>query len=531
MGATQILSPPYKGQNDQFPVISIQNPNCERMENFNNKLGTLNLRKGHDYFAALASTNQGLNVTSYATAFNPTLLLMVDNIVGGTSELRWYDITTGVPVLVHTRVGSGGDDEIHTLYFNGYLFYMGEFSLSASPEYYNGTTWGTAGYTWPSSFNPFGGCVYKNRAYFAGRQSAEYAYTGIDAITGATTGVDLGSIINSPADLFGIRSISTTQSVKPDNVLAFLFSNGEILVYYGGPYGYPDAPGWGSISHFQVSEMIYNNTFIDAKGDTFIFTKSEILSLRNLFLSGYDSERKMGIGAAIQRRWSQIVQGLAAYSSDIPTFIKGIYDDKNDRLVINLPFWVDPVTGAAVASSSGQLIYDFILNGWYEYYQIYGTASSLSLSICYHDGDLYNLVDKTPATFTTVVWKLDSLATYIDDNITGAAAIGIPYKMRSAPLPIAKFGANSISGVEAICKSDLYPQTNYKFVADLGRAESASQVLPAQGTTITKPMMNVGIQDAITSQLEISGTSVSCSVGLEISAFNVWFNQGEAQSR
>ncbi len=529
MASTQILPPPYKGQNDQFPVISIQNPNCERMENMNNKGAILALRKGHDNFAMITGNAVALNLATYSSAFSSKIFLLVQNTVAAVPALRWYDITAGGAGTLVNTVAVGGDDEIQTLYYNGYLYYMGEVTLSGAPQYYSGSAWGAAMMTW--AFNPFGGCVYKNRGYFLERQGTRYAYTGIDqvpTVANTPTTVDLASIISSPAYLYAIRSISTTQAVTPDNVLAFLFSNGEIIVYYGGPFGYPDGANWGTVSRFKISEMIYNNTFIDAKGDTFIFTKTEILSLRNLFLTGYDQERQNGIGASIQRRWAQIVQGLTAFSIDTPTYIKGVYDEKFDRLMLNLPKYVDPVTGAVVSNSSSQLIYDFILGGWYEYWQVYSPAGSTSLAACYNDGALYN---STQASGTAVVYKLDSLATYIDDDMAGTGAVGIAYKMRSAPLNIPKFGANAVDGVEAICKTDLYPQTNYKFIGDLGRVSTAAQVLPDQGSSVAKPMMNVGLQSVITTQLEISGTSVSSSLGLEIYALNVWYNQGPPASR
>ncbi len=529
MASTQILPPPYKGENYQFPLISIQNPNCERMENFNNKGGILALRKGHDNFAIIASTSAvALNLSSYSPPFTTKLFLMVQNVVAATPGLRWYDITAGGAGTLVNTVAVGGDDEIHTLYYNGYLYYMGETTLSGAPIYYNGSAWGAAAMTWPSAFNPFGGNVYKNRGYFAERQGTRYVYTNIDQVGNSAntpTAVDLKSIISSPAFLYGIRSISSTQATTQQNVQAFLFSNGEILVYSGS---YPDSADWSLDSRFKISELIYNNTFIDAKGDTFIFSKTEILSLRNLFLTGYDQERAAGIGASIQPRWAQIVQGLTALSSDTPIYIKGIYDEKLDRLVLNLPRYVDPVTGAVVSNSSAQLIYDFILGAWYEYWQVYSVAAGLSLSACYCDGAIYNTAQPNGSA---VAYKLDSLATFVDDDLAGTGTAGIVYKNRSAPLPIAKFGANAIDGVEAICKTDLYPQTNYKFIGDLGRVSTAAQVLPDQGSSVAKPMMNVGLQSVITTQLEISGTSVSSSLGLEIYALNVWYNQGPPASR
>lgn len=523
MATTQALPPPYKGQNDILPEISIQNPYCIRMKNFNNDGGALQLRKGHKKFAQVnTDITQPLNIAAYG---DELFLLIDDSTVG----LRWYDVSSGTPVSVHTTVW-GGDDEIHTLYFNGYLFYFGESGLSpgqSGPQYYNGSAWGAAGYTW-SIGTPLGGAVYKNRAYFLDRGTTKYAYSEIDAISGATTTVDLATVISEKSDLAAIRSVSLSENVTQENVLAFIFSSGEILVYSGS---YPDSASWQIISRLKVSPLLYVNSAIDAKGDTFLLTRSEILSLRNLIARGYNAEREEGIGAAVQDRWKQITAGIAAATVGVNYFFKGLYDEDRDRLIISVPQYVDPDTGVA-AEGIFQFIYDFVLGAWYEYYQPDDGEDFVRVysATYYEKGSYVMSYARASGTKYATVHKLDSETNYLDDDIVSGES-GIEYEMLTAPLPIPKFGANAIDGVEAICKTDLYAQTNYKFIADLGRQSTSEQSISSQGTDVAKPMMNVGIQGAITVQLEISGTSVSSAEGLELYALNVWYAAGEKGSR
>jgi hypothetical protein len=489
------------------------------MYNFNNLGGLVKLRKGHSYFFGHApgGTIETLNVESY-DGTSPKLFVLIDLPAG----LTWYNAVTAA--VVHS-IGLGGDDEIQTLYFNGYLFFFGEVALrpaSIGPQYWNGTAWGTAGYTWPASFNPFGGCVHKNRAYFIERQSSAYAYSEIDAISGATTKVDLAGVLQSKANLYIIRSLSVTQGQSPQNLAAFLFANGEVLVYEGS---YPDGSDWRIALRFQISPPLFNNSVVDAKGDSFIFTETEVLSLRGVFANGYDKESAEGIGASIKNRWTQIIAGVNA-TSDV-LYVKGIYDKKNDRIIISFPCYVDPITGVSDSTKIFQLIYDFTLGAWYEYFM---TAASVQYvpSAAYFEGSSYVLAYLNGSAR---LMKLESKTTFLDDDISGTGTNPINYTLRTVPLPIQKFGANSIDGVEVIAKSDLYPQTNYKFIADLGRQTTDAQPLAAQGTSIAKPMVNVGISGSIVTQLEVSGSSVSSSVGLELYAFNVWFNPGEKGSR
>ena len=443
MTSTQALPLPYKGQNDLLPEISVQNPYCIRMSNFNNRAGVVQLRKGNAKFAQVSGSAQALNVASYGTT---KLFILRD--VSATNSLTWYDVTSGVPSIVHTVAG-GGDDEIHTLYFNGYLFYFGEFNLLpslAGPQYYNGTIWGAAGYTWTIPA-PIGGAVFKNRAYFLDKFTAKYAYSGIDAISGATTTVDLSGVVSESSTMVAIRSVSLSQNVVQQAVLAFMLSSGEILAYSGA---YPDSASWQLIARARTAPLVYINSAIDAKGDTFLLTKTEILSLRNILANGYDAERRDGIGAAIQGRWKQIVA-----ATTITYFVRGFYDDVNDRLVISFPNYVDPDTSAQ-ATGLFQLIYDFTLGAWYEYYQPgsdTGATTFLAASACFFRGTPYVLSRAVVSgTDYTTVHKVDTETNYLDDNVV-TGETGVTFELLTAPLPIAKFGASAIEGVEVICKS------------------------------------------------------------------------------
>lgn len=524
--ANVLLPPPFKGQNDQYPIIAISSPYCERMENFNNLDGSLKIRQGNDLFASTTVANyygRGLHVWDATTAE-----LYATTTDFGTN-FRIYDITTGSFVLDDTSAAGAGNDVV-SFFYNNLLI----FCDSANNTTYNGSAFVDGAFTYSGSFFPYGGTEYKTRAYILSLNTTVFGYSGIDVTSGALTEVDLADQISYKAYISMIRPISMTQNLTAESVLSFIFSSGEILVYQGS---FPNAPNWGRISRFKISKPIWLNAFVEAKGDSILLTESEILSLRNLFVSGYDKEKDEGIGSAISKRWRQCMQAYLNSGSLITTgvlyrYVKGVYDEKNDRIVISLPKYVDPDTGLLVENTLFQLIYDFNLGAWYEYVQRDSSVTSpIVTSAAYYNDFVYIMVVSDSSQSSMQIMKLDSLATFLDDQLDGTGTVAIDYRLKTAPLPISKFGANAISGVEVICKSDLYPQTNYKFIADLGRQESGSQTIPAQGTSVAKPMMNVGIQGAITAQLQISGSSVSSTVGLELYGFNVWYEGGASGSR
>jgi len=89
----------------------------------------------------------------------------------------------------------------------------------------------------------------------------------------------------------------------------------------------------------------------------------------------------------------------------------------------------------------------------------------------------------------------------------------------------------AVNGIEPIIKSDLYAQTSYKLIADLGRQTTTGQTVEDQGTSIAKPLVNVGIEGTVV-QMQVSGTTVTGkTVGLEFYGYNVWYESGMEASR
>lgn len=523
------LPPPFKGQNDQIPTFSLENPFCARIQNLKNEKGIVSLREGNKKFAQVTSTAVYLTALAIAE-YDAKLFMLVDD---DSTGIRWYDISSGTPSSVHTIGVLGGGSQIQTLYFNGYLFWFGEaaFLPSASgPVYYNGSVWGAAGWTYPGANSaPFGGAVYKNRAYIINRGSPDYYYTNIDAISGATTRVSLSSIVSQKADIFAIKSVSLSENVTQENLIAFLMSSGEILVYSGS---YPNSETWRIAARLQTAPLLYTNSTIDAKGDTFLLTSTEILSLRNLIAKGYDAERREGIGAAIESRYKQIVQALSlAYGGGryIP-YIKGVYDKKNDRLVISFPYYVSPSVGLA-QTGFFQLIYDFSLGAWYEYYQLSNDSTAwVNRDVVTWNDSTYVLSGAVNgSTKYATVHQIEGKTDYLDDNIN-SGTLGIPYKLTSAPHPLNRYGVVKTDGLEVIMKSDIYPTAKWRLIGDLGAQQTAEQVTSGNGSNVTKTFVNLGIESNLV-QYELSGTSTTSTVGLEIYGTNLWVNPSQGVAR
>lgn len=521
------LPPPFKGQNDQVPTFALESPYCKKMYNFNTENGVVNLRNGHKKFA---QTTANSPVALALAPYDAKLFMVVDDTAAG---LRWYDISTGTPVSAHTTGPAGGDTQVVTLYFNKYLYFFGEGSLvSNGPVFYNGSAWGKATWTFPGGGTPYSGAVYKNRAYIIDRLKPDFWYTEIDGIGGATTRVSLESIISQKGYLVAIKSVSLSQNVTQENLIAFIFNTGEILVYSGS---YPNSESWGIVARLKTSPLVWFDTTIDAKGDTFLLTTSEILSLRNLIARGYDVEQKEGIGAAIDNRYREIIKLLNAFygpALGFVPYVKGVYDARNDRLIVQFPQRVPGSSGGSYYPSH-HLIYDFTLQSWYEYFHT-GTAPIVeeSRDICAWKSDIYFLTYDDgipPATVYATAYQLEGSTGFTDDKIT-TGTTGIEYTLLSAPHPLNRYGVVKTDGLEVIMKSNIYASANWRLIGDLGAQQTAQQKTTGNGTNITKTFVNLGIESNLV-QYELTGTSTTSNVGLEIYGTNLWINPSQGVAR
>lgn len=523
------IPPPYKGERYDLPLAALENPYAEIVKNYNLDNGIPTIRNGDLIWSYGGADDEiTLGIATHGASSAQELFTCYDDSVLG---ITWLDVSTaGVQTTVHSAGGTGGDDEIVTLFFNNYLFWFGETSLlpaAQGPQYYNGSAWGAAAYTWPSGLTqPFGGGVYKNRAYIIQRQSSKYAYSEINAISGAMTEVDLSQIISESGYLYGIRSVALSEGLQQETVCAFIFSSGEILVYSGS---YPNSANWSLVGRFIISEPLSYHSFLDARGDTFIITDAGLISLRSLFTQGADLALIQAISAPIANRWQQVIfnQGSGNGGGSFRFYARGEYDHLNDRIVISFPNYVN-YDGENDYTESMRLVYSFKVGAWYEQVMTMEDTGFFVSCITYYNNGLYfggvsrnvKLVEgKGNPTF-------GASQVFLDDSGNGSADTPINYQLRTMPLPLGKFAVNQLQGVELISKTDLHAETNYKLIGNFGQAETLDQKLPSQGNFIAKPIVNVGIESDYV-QLDISGaTTSSTAIGQQIYALNIWNQPG-----
>lgn len=501
---------PFGGVNEQIPVAAIESPYCENLLNFNATQAGLELRHGDSIHRKISDASRDpLNLVPYGTA-----AMFIASYNQNDSKIYFLNASSGAVVHSSTALGQ---DNFYPLQFNKYLFFFSA-QVYAPGFYYNGSAWGSIGYT-GSGLLPAGGAVFKHRAYIVQSLESAYWYSDIDAISGALHKVDLSSLVTDVTYLVAIARVTLADTVEAQSLLAFIFKSGEVIFYDGS---YPDSFDWREVGRGNIGEPFSARTGFPYKGDYFALTRAGVFSLRDLFLKGSNQANSLAINSRIEKTWKSLAAELSGGSYNEA---RGIYDSVNDRIIINMPLYPDP-SGPTIGAFF--FVFDCVRQSWF-FHQAFGGAAvfGTSIDVCYFNKSVYFLM--TVFNGTMVVYKKEGATGYSDRKWDDTTEQGFDYEIKSAPLLNGRAFVAKCEGLDVITESDLHDQTNYQLISDLGRDTTAAQKLPSDTpTSLQKPNVNMGIEGTYI-QYKISGTTVaSKTVGMKLYGVNAWISQGRS---
>jgi len=128
-----------------------------------------------------------------------------------------------------------------------------------------------------------------------------------------------------------------------------------------------------------------------------------------------------------------------------------------------------------------------------------------------------------------MIYVKEGATGFMDRKSDDSGDVGYDYNITSAPLSNGRAYIQKVEGMDVILNSDLYAQTSYKLIKDLGVAETSSQILSGvNADSLQKPFVNLGIEGSYV-QYKISGTTVTGkTTGLVLYGTNVWIEKGKS---
>lgn len=292
---------------------------------------------------------------SHGTSLSGTIkTLAVYNALSGTSKMfafsdsgSWDVSSSGAGSATGATVTNGrwygvnfGDGT------NNYLILCNGVD---KPLYYNGSTWlsvdsGTSpaltGVTSTSLIYPE---VYKGRLMFIQKDSLSFWYLAASAAGGSLTEFDLSSIAKRGGYLTAMATWSFDGGNGPDDYIAFMTSEGEVIVYTGTNPS--SAADWLLKGVFYIGAPLGRRCFVKYGGDLLVISQEGVVPL-SVYLQSATIDKKRPITDKITNAFNEAQR---QYGSNLGW--EGCLFQNQNALIFNIPTAEDTAAEQFVMNS------------------------------------------------------------------------------------------------------------------------------------------------------------------------------------
>lgn len=290
------------GWDTESSIADMPIQNAISQDNFFSNPGRVRLRNGHtEYASGLGDPVEAIIDYSSGTA---TKLL-------GAADDSIYDISSSGAVGAalassftnarwqHVNMGSPGGQ--FALLFNG----------EDAPQNYDGSSVSSAGITGPvTPENLISACVFKRRVFMVEKNSLKFWYLPVETITGAAQDFDLAPICSDGGYLMAIGSWTRDGGDGPDDVIAFITSKGQIVIYAGTDPG--DDAEWGLIGVYRVGSPVGRRCVVKVGAELIVITRDGIIPMSQ-FLTVSRSDPNRALSKKIA---SAVTEATKLYSAN-----------------------------------------------------------------------------------------------------------------------------------------------------------------------------------------------------------------------
>lgn len=532
------LPPPVGGINQKVPKFSLQAPNCEQLINYNLTTTTCSTRLADGLFKE-ETTSPNIEIMAVASREEYTTdgCILVLTLNTSTKELRLWKVTTGGITLIL----SGGalpwtPTAFSTSFFRGNNYFFASDGVNQYSIKYDGAAVTALPYTLGGVgiFGFGGACVYKNRHYIPRPNTAICYFSGVDLISGVCEATDFSSLLSSNGFLLNVAAFTLADTVAAQEVIAFIFSSGDVLFYTGTS---PKSSDWTKAGRAKIGRPYALDSGGEYQGDYVIANEQGVVSLRDLFLKGSEKAASLTVNGSVTVDWGNYAVRSPITSS---TVVDVIFDKIKQRLMFSFPrsYWGDPRANTLAPYG----ITWFILGAdseeqlpWY----LHSTRDALFVPhqcrrCVIWNNEIY-YVTKRQQDITGIqlpgfrVIKKESLATNLYDVGSGIVAGGSPilFDYVSAPVANGRLYVQKCEGLDVFISSDINDNVAYSLIGDFGAVTSTGQTIPQTTTTNYKPFVNIGLEASFI-QYRVSGETPGTNglTGLTLSGVNFWEQMG-----
>lgn len=244
---------------------------------------------------------EGTNVHTLAYDGGTLPFSLGETVTGGTSLatgriVNIYGDTTSGTLIIDTLVGNFQDNEAITS-TGGAALANGAETLAYAGV--TGVDTRDLSYVWS----------YKNHLYFVEKDTQDFWYLAVDAISGAATKFPLGGVFNEGGSLlFGSSwSLESGDGLAARNI--FVSTEGEVAVYDGLD---PGDASWALAGVYRIGDPLGKQAHTKAGGDIVTSTQTGFIPLSVAIKRDYAALAPSAISYAIEDEWNKEAQSRAA---------------------------------------------------------------------------------------------------------------------------------------------------------------------------------------------------------------------------
>lgn len=273
------LPAPIGGLNARDAESLMPETDAIRLDNMFPSTTSVSLRNGYTSFATFTGNCETVIVYQGASE---GVFVAVD-----TTNDAIIDATSGG--AISTPVVGGSTPTIQTITNTRYDYVnfantSGQYIIlvngSDTPLQYDGTTWSASTMTGPGSTADLVSIgVYAERLWFIEENTFDVWYLAVNAITGAATRLNLGSLFKLGGSLSSIVTWSADTASELSDFIAFVSTEGEVVVFSGTDPA--SASTWARVAQFRVGRPVTagNRSWTKMGADAVIMTADGLVPM------------------------------------------------------------------------------------------------------------------------------------------------------------------------------------------------------------------------------------------------------------
>lgn len=324
------LPPPVGGFTTSKPFMQMKPLSAGLMENFYPFPDRLEMRQGYSSHAT-GFSEIPLRLWNYASGANPERLF-------ATTDDGIYDISSPGAVGAAAAVLTNGKTSAVTM-STGAAFYFICVNGVDDLVRYDGSTWTTVATFGSVNTEDLSYVeVYRQRLFFAIKNSLRIAYLPINSISGSAVTYDMGAIFRQGGEIIAMGTWTLDGGAGPEDQLAVVSSKGEIAVFAGSD---PTSPAsWGLRGVYFIGKPLGERPLYKYGGDLLFISENGLYPLSAAVQSS-SIDRVRAVTEEIRQYFNDSARDFGSFEGwqvfampDIPLLLVNIPSEPNRRQVI-----------------------------------------------------------------------------------------------------------------------------------------------------------------------------------------------------